>query len=131
MLQRSIQTSEYFDVAEYDLKQMRMLNEIYAGKYEGYTYEQIKEMDRDTFDERKRDKLHYRYPGPGGEGYLDVINRLRPVIVELERMTDHCLLIGHRSVARILLAYFKGLGRDEVTDLDVPIGMLYCLEPVC
>ena len=110
---------------------MRMLNEIYAGKYEGYTYEQIKDMDRDTFDERKRDKLHYRYPGPGGEGYLDVINRLRPVIVELERMTDHCLLIGHRSVARILLAYFKGLGRDEVTDLDVPIGMLYCLEPVC
>jgi len=130
MLQRSIQTSEYFDATDYDLKQMRMLNEIYAGKYEGYTYEQIKEMDRDTFDERKRDKLHYRYPGPGGEGYLDVVNRLRPVIVELERMTDHCLLIGHRSVARILLAYFKGLGRDEVTDLDVPIGMLYCLEPV-
>jgi 6-phosphofructo-2-kinase len=130
MLQRSIQTAEYFDETDFDLKQMRMLNEIYAGKYEGYTYEQIKEMDRDTFDERRQDKMHYRYPGPGGEGYLDVINRLRPVIVELERMTDHCLLIGHRSVARILLAYFKGLGRDEVTDLDVPIGMLYCLEPV-
>ena len=78
---------------------------------------------------RRRDKLAYRYPGPGGEGYLDVINRIRPVIVELERMTDHVLLIGHRGIARVLLAYFKGLSREEVADLDVPIGVVYCLEP--
>lgn len=130
MLKRSIQTAEYFDESDFDVKQMRMLNEIYAGKYEGFTYEEIKQKDRDTFEERKKDKLHYRYPGPGGEGYLDVINRLRPVILELERMHDHCILIAHRSVARILLAYFKGLPRNEVTELDVPIGMLYCLEPV-
>ena len=44
-------------------------------------------------------------------------------------MEDHCLLIGHRSVARVLLAYFMGLGRSEVTDLDVPLGVVYCLEP--
>ena len=35
-----------------------------------------------------------------------------------------------RSVARVLLAYFKGLKRDDVADLDVPLGMLYMLEPV-
>jgi 6-phosphofructo-2-kinase len=51
------------------------------------------------------------------------------VIVELERMTDHVLLVGHRSVARVLLAYFMGLQREAVADLDVPLGMLYCLEP--
>ena len=44
-------------------------------------------------------------------------------------MTDHVLLVGHRSVARVLLAYFRGLNREEVADLDVPIGLLYCLEP--
>lgn len=79
---------------------------------------------------RKQDKLHYRYPGAGGEGYLDIINRLRPVIHEVERMTDHVLLVGHRSVARVLLAYFKGLKREDVADLDVPLGVLYMLEPV-
>ena len=79
---------------------------------------------------RKKDKLHYRYPGAGGEGYLDIINRLRAVIHEVERMTDHVILVGHRSVARVLLAYFKGLKREEVADLDVPLGMLYMLEPV-
>ncbi|PNS14481.1 hypothetical protein CAC42_3767 [Sphaceloma murrayae] len=129
MLKRSIQTAQHFDEEEYDCKQMRMLDELNAGIMEGLTYNSIAQIHPEEYALRKKDKLHYRYPGPGGEGYLDIINRLRPVIVELERMTDHCLLVGHRSVARVLLAYFRGLGREEVADLDVPIGMLYCLEP--
>ncbi|KAB8338984.1 hypothetical protein FH972_021923 [Carpinus fangiana] len=129
MLKRSIQTAECFDEEEFEIKQMRMLDELFSGTMEGMTYDEIRKKFPDEYEHRRRDKLQYRYPGPGGEGYLDVINRLRPVIVELERMTDHCLLIGHRSVARVLLAYFKGLGREDVTDLDVPLGMLYCLEP--
>jgi broad specificity phosphatase PhoE len=31
------------------------------------------------------DRLRYRYPGVGGESYLDVIERIRPIIIELER----------------------------------------------
>ena len=129
MLKRSIQTAQFFDEDEFDTKQMRMLDELNAGIMEGMTYANIRAIYPEEYEIRKLDKLHYRYPGPGGEGYLDIINRLRPVIVELERMTDHVLLVGHRSVARVLLAYFKGLGREEVADLDVPLGMLYCLEP--
>lgn len=52
------------------------------------------------------------------------------MIVEVERMTDHVLLIGHRVVARVLLAYFLGLDRNDVAKLDVPLGRLYGLEPV-
>ncbi|EGP84054.1 uncharacterized protein MYCGRDRAFT_87842 [Zymoseptoria tritici IPO323] len=129
MLKRSIQTAQYFDDDEYDSKQMRMLDELNAGVMEGLTYNCISTQFPSEYRSRKADKLHYRYPGPGGEGYLDIINRLRPVIVELERMMDHVLLVGHRSVARVLLAYFLGLKREEVADLDVPLGMLYCLEP--
>lgn len=129
MLKRSIQTAQYFDDDEYDTKQMRMLDELNAGVMEGLTYSCISTQYPEEYRSRRSDKLHYRYPGPGGEGYLDIINRLRPVIVELERMTDHVLLVGHRSVARVLLAYFRGLKREEVADLDVPLGMLYCLEP--
>lgn len=130
MLKRSIQTAQYFDEEDFELKQMRMLDELNAGAMEGLTYDEIKTKHRDEYELRRQDKLHYRYPGPGGEGYLDIINRLRAVIVEVERMTDHVLLVGHRSVARVLLAYFKGLSREEVADLDVPLGMVYMLEPV-
>ena len=130
MLKRSVQTAQNFDEEDFDVKQMKMLDELNAGTMEGLTYEEIMTQHREEYELRKKDKLHYRYPGAGGEGYLDIINRLRAVIVEVERMTDHVLLIGHRSVARVLLAYFKGLKRDDVADLDVPLGMLYVLEPV-
>ena len=130
MLKRSIETAKYFDEEDFDIKQMKMLDELNAGDMEGMTYDEIKKNYSDEYALRKRDKLHYRYPGAGGEGYLDIINRLRAVIVEVERMTDHVLLVGHRSVARVLLAYFKGLKREDVADLDVPLGMLYMLEPV-
>ena len=129
MLKRSIKTGDCFNEEEFDVKQMRMLDELSAGNMEGMTYSEIRAKYPHEYVLRQHDKLAYRYPGPGGEGYLDVINRLRPVIVELERMTDHCLLITHRSVARVLLAYFMGLRRDQVADLDCPLGMLYALEP--
>ncbi|KAL4911989.1 6-phosphofructo-2-kinase-domain-containing protein [Aspergillus aurantiobrunneus] len=129
MMQRTVQTVEHFNEDEYDVKQMKMLDELYAGKMEGMTYEEIRAKFPDEYATRKKNKLYYRYPGPGGEGYLDIINRLRAVIIEMERMTDHVLLVTHRSVARVLLAYFRGLKRDEVADLDVPLGMLYMLEP--
>ncbi|KAF2119023.1 6-phosphofructo-2-kinase-domain-containing protein [Lophiotrema nucula] len=129
MLKRSVQSAQYFCDEEYDIKQMRMLDELNAGIMEGLTYDEIKLRHSDEYNLRKKDKLAYRYPGPGGEGYLDIINRIRPVIVELERMTDHCLLVTHRSVARVLLAYFQGLNRDDVADLDCPLGMLYQMEP--
>jgi 6-phosphofructo-2-kinase len=129
MMRRSIQTVEEFNEDEYDVKQMKMLDELHAGEMEGMTYDEIREKYPEEYAIRKKNKLFYRYPGPGGEGYLDVINRLRAVIIEVERMTDHVLIVTHRSVARVLLAYFRGLKRDEVADLDVPLGMLYMLEP--
>jgi 6-phosphofructo-2-kinase len=129
MMQRSIQTVENFNEEEYDIKQMRMLDELHSGMMEGMTYKQIQEQYPEEYAHRKKNKLFYRYPGPGGEGYLDIINRLRAVIVEVERTTDHVLLVSHRSTARVLLAYFRGLKRDEVAQLDVPMGMLYMLEP--
>lgn len=129
MLKRSIESAKYFPEEDYDVKQMRMLDELNGGYMEGMTYLQIKENFKAEYELRKRDKLHYRYPGPGGEGYLDVINRLRKVILEIERMTDHVLIIGHRSITRVLLAYFLGLKQEDISDLDVPLGVVYMLEP--
>jgi 6-phosphofructo-2-kinase len=130
MLKRSIETSQFFCDEDYDIKQMRMLDELNAGNMNGMTYEEIRNKFPEEYELRKRDKLQYRYPGPGGEGYLDIISRLRKVILEVERMTDHVMLIGHRSIIRVLLAYFKGLKQEDISDLDVPLGVAYLLEPV-
>ena len=43
MLKRSIQTAQFFDEEEFDVKQMKMLDELNAGIMEGRTYEEIRE----------------------------------------------------------------------------------------
>jgi 6-phosphofructo-2-kinase len=131
MLQRARETAQFFDDEVYDVKEMRMLDEMNVGLMDGMTYAEILGKFADDYQRRKREKLRYRFPGTGGEGYLDLINRLKAVIVEIERMTDHVLLVTHRSVARVLLSYFLGLKREDLTDLDIPLGVVYCVEPVC
>lgn len=59
------------------------------------------------------------------ERIMALIYRLKACVGEKILTRAFC-----RSVARVLLAYFKGLKRDDVADLDVPLGMLYMLEPV-
>ncbi|KAL3427563.1 6-phosphofructo-2-kinase 1 [Phlyctema vagabunda] len=129
MLKRSIETAEKFqEDTEFDVKNWEMLNELNAGDCEGMTYQEVAAKFPEEYAKRGEDKLHYTYPGLGGEGYLQVISRLRDMVREIERITDHVLIIGHRSVARVLMAYFMDLTRDDIAHLDVPLGMLYSIE---
>ncbi|EHN06601.1 Pfk26p [Saccharomyces cerevisiae x Saccharomyces kudriavzevii VIN7] len=129
MRARTIETAQYFNEDDYPIKQMKMLDELSAGDYDGMTYPEIKNNFPEEFEKRQKDKLRYRYPGIGGESYMDVINRLRPVITELERIEDNVLIITHRVVARALLGYFMNLSMDIIANLDVPLHCVYCLEP--
>lgn len=128
MLLRAIETGNAFSDQEYSVKAMRMLNELGGGKFEGMTYDEIKRKHPKEFESRIKSKLSYRYPGVGGESYLDVLVRLRPLINEIERTTDHLLIVSHRVVLRVLLAYFLNLDKSAIVDLDVPLHTLYCLE---
>lgn len=130
MLSRSVDTAEYFEADDdYDVKNWEMLNELNAGQFEGMTYAEIAKSHPDEYQKRARDKLNYIYPGVGGEGYLQVISRLRDMVREVERIEDHVMIIGHRSVCRVLMAYFMDLSLADITDMDVPLGMLYAIEP--
>src|SRR5690606_9956850 len=114
---------------DYDVKAWEMLNEINAGLFEGKTYAEIEKEYPEEYQKRQADKLRYIYPGVGGEGYLQIIHRMRDIVREVERIEDHVLIIAHRSICRVLTAYFMNLGRDDITDLDIPLGMLYAIEP--
>lgn len=130
MLQRSVDTAEPFeDDEDYDVKNWEMLNEINAGMFEGKTYAEIEQEYPEEFHKRQADKLRYIYPGVGGEGYLQIIHRMRDIVREVERIEDHVLIIAHRSICRVLTAYFMNLERSDITDLDIPLGMLYAIEP--
>ncbi|KAG0048048.1 hypothetical protein BGZ89_004715 [Linnemannia elongata] len=129
MLTRTKETVEGFDPKEYDIKHIRFLNEIYAGICEGLSYTEIEMEYPEEFEARRVNKLFYRYPGMGGESYLDVIQRLNPLIIELERMTSDLLIVTHRVVLRILLGYLMDIDRSKMPEMDVHLHTLYCVEP--
>lgn len=83
------------------------------------TYEEIQERFPADFAARDQDKFHYRYPR--GESYEDLVARLEPVIMELERQ-ENVLVVGHQAVLRCLLAYFldKNSGEYELPSMFMP-----------
>jgi 6-phosphofructo-2-kinase/fructose-2,6-biphosphatase 2 len=113
-LKRTLQTAEALKGLHLPTTNWRALIEIQVGPLcDNLTYEQIAERYPDEAAARKKDKLHYRYP-QGGESYTDVIARIEPCILELERMSTPILLIVHRAVARCLYSYFLDLPAEEI-----------------
>ena len=105
----------------------RALDEIEAGVCDGMTYEQIREQMPDAYAARKADKFRYRYPR--GESYEDVIQRLDPMIIQLERQRSPVLLIGHQAVLRALYAYLMDRPPSECPRLEIPLHTVIELTP--
>uniref|UniRef100_A0A803Y755 6-phosphofructo-2-kinase domain-containing protein n=1 Tax=Meleagris gallopavo TaxID=9103 RepID=A0A803Y755_MELGA len=123
-LKRTIQTAEALQLP---YEQWKALNEIDAGVCEEMTYEEIRDQHPEEFALRDQDKYYYRYPS--GESYQDLVQRLEPVIMELERQ-ENVLVICHQAVMRCLLAYFLDKSADEMPYLKCPLHTVLKLTPV-
>lgn len=128
---QTTQTASSFCENLFTKSQMKMLDDLNAGDMAGLTFEEIATSQPSVYTARKQHKLLYRWPGLGGECYVDLISRLRPVILELERRKDHVLLVTHRAVVRVLLSYFLDLRRDDLAEMVIPKNWGFCLQPVC
>lgn len=105
----------------------RALDEIDSGVCDGMSYAQIAEEMPDEFAARAADKFRYRYPR--GESYGDVIQRLDPVIIELERERRPVLIVGHQAVLRALYAYLMDTPAEECPRLPIPLHTVIELTP--
>nr|XP_038937938.1 6-phosphofructo-2-kinase/fructose-2,6-bisphosphatase 4 isoform X2 [Rattus norvegicus] len=123
-MKRTIQTAEALSVP---YEQWKVLNEIDAGVCEEMTYEEIQDHYPLEFALRDQDKYRYRYPK--GESYEDLVQRLEPVIMELERQ-ENVLVICHQAVMRCLLAYFLDKAAEELPYLKCPLHTVLKLTPV-
>jgi broad specificity phosphatase PhoE len=91
------------------------------------TYTEIQETMPEEFSRRQLDKLAYRYPR--GESYLDVIARVEPMIIEMERHREPLLIIAHQGILRVIFAFYKGLTRDECPHVKIPLNAVIQLQP--
>ncbi|KAI9281839.1 6-phosphofructo-2-kinase-domain-containing protein [Sporodiniella umbellata] len=122
-MKRTIETSKNL---EYPKLQWKALDELDAGVCDGMTYEEIEEKYPDDFANRDEDKFNYRYKG--GESYRDVVLRLEPIIMELERH-ENILIIGHQAILRCIYAYFMNYKHEDLPYIKIPLHTVIELTP--
>ncbi|CCK69362.1 fructose-2,6-bisphosphatase KNAG_0C02510 [Huiozyma naganishii CBS 8797] len=120
-----IRTQETAQFLPYPKKKWKALDELDAGLCDGMTYEEIEEQYPEDFKARDDDKYEYRYRG--GESYRDVVIRLEPIIMEMERQ-EHVLIITHQAVLRCIYAYFMNVPQEESPWMSIPLHTLIQLE---
>ncbi|KAL7624672.1 Fructose-2,6-bisphosphatase [Parahypoxylon ruwenzoriense] len=124
-LKRTIQTARYLP-ENYNQLQWKALDELDAGVCDGMTYQEIKDVYPEDFVARDEDKYNYRYRG--GESYRDVVIRLEPIIMELERSED-ILIVTHQAILRCIYAYFMKKDQARSPWMNVPLHCLIKLTP--
>ncbi|KAF2154323.1 bifunctional 6-phosphofructo-2-kinase/fructose-2,6-bisphosphate 2-phosphatase [Myriangium duriaei CBS 260.36] len=122
-LKRTMQTARFLPFEKLSWK---ALDELDSGVCDGLTYADIEAQYPADFRARDEDKYNYRYLG--GESYRDVVIRLEPIIMELER-SENIIIVTHQAVLRCIYAYFMGSSQEKSPWMEVPLHTLIKLTP--
>lgn len=85
------------------------LRECSVGRWEGMSWEAILAEDPDGHRNFFADPVNT--PHPGGESYLDLLNRVRPTINELldKHVGQNIVIVSHNMSNRVYLAEYIGI----------------------
>jgi 6-phosphofructo-2-kinase/fructose-2,6-biphosphatase 2 len=127
-LRRTIATARFLADSPkgYSKLEWKALDELDSGLCDGLTYQEISDMYPEDFAARDEDKYNYRYRG--GESYRDVVIRLEPIIMELER-SENILIVTHQAVLRCIYAYYMNVPQEKSPWMEVPLHSLIKLTP--
>lgn len=127
-LKRTKETIQPFIKNNYQpIIELKCLDEIDAGIYDSLTYGDIKNKYPEEYNNRKEDKLNYRYPR--GESYKDLIIRAQKIIYDIENCDKPILIVAHQAVLRVIYSYFMNIDNTDMTSLDIPLNTIIQLEP--
>lgn len=120
-LRRCVQTAEsLISIAKPEIH--KCLDDINSGEYDGMSFSEFGEKHSKECEDRMKDKLNYRYPR--GESYMDLINRIEPIIYELERREGPVIVIGNQATIRCLYGYFTNTPLKDIPHLEIPINTI-------
>ena len=99
------------------------LKEISFGRWEGFTWTELRRRDPQSVAEHRADPWHYR--PPEGESYLDLSVRVMAAISEINR---DAVVVTHGGVVRAMLHALTGMPAKEAVFLPVRQGAVYLIE---
>lgn len=102
------------------------LAELSFGRWEGFTFAELKEREPDTLALAAREHDKWSFTPPGGESYADLLVRVRDFIATVARDT---VVVAHGGVARTLIVHF-GIEPSAAAPVhDIEQGVVYQFAP--
>jgi len=123
-LPRAVETAAEIPAPSYQFSALNMLD---TGACNGMDLDDIKQKMPEEWKLWQKEPFYYRLPG--GESYHDLIKRLEPLVVDLERQTHPVLVISHLSTLQVLYSYFLGKPPQECLELSIPLDSVIELIP--
>lgn len=89
------------------------IEEICLGKWEGYTWKQVKEVFWEEY-QVWRDNRRYQ-SAPMGESYQQLLDRLLPALKDImKKEKENVLVVTHSAVIMTLLSYIYGTPFEDM-----------------
>jgi probable phosphoglycerate mutase len=101
------------------------LMEVHFGDWQGFTYADLEEKEPGSTAARFEDKWGFVAPGPGGESYQMLLDRVRPWFEALEKPT---ICVTHGGVLRILFRLIEDLPVADVATMEIVQDRVLRLE---
>lgn len=125
-LKRAISTAEQIKLGVEPIK-IKNLDQINYGLWDSLTEGEIEKRFPELYQEKVQDSYRFRYPR--GESYSDLVQRIVPVIFEIERSQSPVIVVAHLSTLRCIYAYFTKNEIREMPHIDIPYNSLIKLIP--
>ncbi|QXQ17301.1 alpha-ribazole phosphatase family protein [Pseudomonas tolaasii] len=104
------------------------LQELHFGTWEGQSAAALMQTDAEALGLFWADP--YRFTPPEGEAVSDFSHRVLGAVSRLHQAYagERVLLISHGGVMKLLLARARGLPREQLLNVEVGHGGLFCLQ---
>ncbi|MBS9477194.1 histidine phosphatase family protein [Ancylobacter radicis] len=99
------------------------LKEIGFGRWEGFSWTELRRRDPASVAVRKTDP--WNFVPPGGESYAMLTERVMGAINEI---TADSVVVTHGGVVRAMLHVLAGMPPEQAVDLPVRQGAVYMVE---
>lgn len=104
------------------------LNEIHMGKWDGCSFDQIKQQSAKEFE--KRGKNLDTYKTPGGESFHDTSCRAVPYFKDCATtLKNNILFVTHAGVIRVILCHLLGIKLADLFQIKISYAQLFVIQP--
>ncbi|HPZ43715.1 MAG TPA: alpha-ribazole phosphatase [Bacillota bacterium] len=102
---------------------MKNLREINMGSWDGLSFEEVRRLYPGEFEKRGADIVNYQ--PPGGESFAQCSARVLSALDEILASAHGIILIvGHKSVNRIILSWAMGTPLERMFEIPQEYGCL-------